>query len=43
MKDTYEKSIPVNPSQRRELKEELEWLVFKKEKRPPVKETKQNK
>lgn len=40
MKDTYDKTIPVQPSKRRELKEELEWLVFKKEKTPPVKQTK---
>lgn len=28
----YERTLPVRPSDRRELKQELEWMVFKKEK-----------
>lgn len=27
-----ERTLPVRPSDRRELKQELEWMVFKKEK-----------
>jgi len=31
-KDLYERSLPVFPSERRQLKEELDFLVFKKDK-----------
>ncbi len=31
MKETLDKTIPVFSSQRRELKNELDWLVFKKQ------------
>lgn len=40
MKDTLEKTIPVFASQKRELKNELDWLVFKKEKSQLVKQSK---
>jgi hypothetical protein len=31
-KDYLDKTLPVLPSDRRQLKQELEWMVFKKEK-----------
>ena len=33
----FQKTIPSTPSGRRELKEELDWLVFKKDKSPKSK------
>lgn len=43
MKDTLEKTIPVFSSQKRELKNELDWLVFTKEKSQLVKQSKKTK
>lgn len=31
-KDTLERTLPVSPHQRQELKDELEWFVFTRDK-----------